>query len=356
MAESGDRLERWFAAADLAALAGEQQRAREAIERIRKEPRFNLATDWWYQEELEALEARLDTAAAPDAQASATPELAVPSSALPQALAEEARNLFRFEVVHFHPETGLWNEYGFAQVQKLTPKKWILAINLAFLVDDDVSDALGQDVANEAVWLLGSVLKRNGGNEIDAALPHPDQLTACHDERGLLEEIAEGIKQAAEKVAIYVSREGGGGVLQKGFDFKYATGPDYQEADLASMKAGDRGVLTSCPAGQLGGALAEAREAGFLLLDGDVLRAERSSRDAQLPARGDKPISRPGVEPAARPDDGEGGPVWPPDAGKILAAAAEDGTYFQTAMRLVSRAAAQAIARRRAQRAGGPQP
>ncbi len=364
VAEPAFKLEQWFAAADLAVLAGETQTAKQLIERIRKEPRFRLAPDWWYHRELKKLEARMDAAASSGAvdggagaSATVTPAAApsTPSASSPSrpTRAGELTDREMFEEVHYHRETGLWSDYAFRQIQELTPKKWTLAINLGFLVDDEASDALGQDVANEGVWLLGAVLQRNRGAETEAALPYPDQLTACSDDREHLEDLAEGIKAVAEKVAFYVARANGGGAIQQGFGFKYAIGADYQEADGAATRAGKRGVLTLCPASQLSEALEAARDAGFLLLDGAALESERRQRRATQSTGPGTPISHPGTEPAAQPGRAGGVPAWPADARSTLEAAARTGTYFETALRLMSRAAAQAIASHRARRARG---
>src|SRR5690242_5579173 len=89
-----------------------------------------------------------------------------------------------FEAIYIEPQTHLFTDRAWAVLQQKAAKNWTLAINLSFLIDDAVSDAMTQELANEAVWLIGSALQRHGGEEVCASRPHADQLAACHDDKG----------------------------------------------------------------------------------------------------------------------------------------------------------------------------
>lgn len=222
-------------------------------------------------------------------------------------------------------------------------KEWFLAMNMSFLVDDEISDALGQSVANEALWLLGSVLQGMGGDEICAAHPHENQFAARHLDKGLLEDTAGALAEVASKIGVFCSRRDGEGTLQAGLDFKFATGTSYTEADRASLRAGRRGRLGVFKAEEFASALSSTRGAGYLLLDGEVLAAERN--------RADRMKSVPVTGGVVEPDH-----MWWSNAEALLAAAAENGGYFATAVAIVGSAAESSLARRRADRIDEPTP
>ena len=213
---------------------------------------------------------------------------------------------------------------------------WYLAINMAFLCDDDLSDAMGEPVSKQVLSLLGATFARVGGPGIYAAHPHEDQFAGMHHDRTLLEDIAGGMAEAASKLALYQTRDDGSGALQEGFDFKFAVGTSYEEADKASMQAGKRGRLSLLPSGQFTGALKRSREAGYLLLDADSLLLEAQ------PAR---PFSA-----LPRLDRGRGS-VWSDGSDDVLAKA-ESSNYFCIARELLVDASKAAIQRRRATRSG----
>jgi hypothetical protein len=240
-----------------------------------------------------------------------------------------------FNALYIEPETGLFTEAAWGELQEEAPKRWFLAINAGFLVDDAVSDALGQDGANEALWLLGSVLQKHGGQAVCAAHAHQDQFTACHDDRGVLEDLAGGIHDVAAKVAIYLVRSDGTAVIQKGLDFKYATGENYRDADVASLRAGDRGVLVRCPPGTMSVHLAAARTEGFLPLDAAALVHERIRNTT-------------GSDPVPLGDAQSTG--WPMGSEEALTAAVSKRAYFATAAVILNAEARRAISNRRAER------
>lgn len=241
-----------------------------------------------------------------------------------------------FNALYIEPETGLLTERAWMTLREKSSTGWVLAINLGFLVDDKVSDALGQDVANEALCLLGSVFQKQGGQAVCASHPHPDQLTACHADRAVLEDLAAGICEVAGKVAIYILEPDGSAVIQRGLDFKFATGEGYREADVASLRAGDRGALERHPPGATTKRFAALRREEFLLLDGAAMVAERSRELAERRS------------PLLAGDATE--TEWPEGAEEALSAAISRKAYFATASAILSSAARRAISSRRAER------
>jgi tetratricopeptide (TPR) repeat protein len=349
IASTSRRLEQWFAAADIAFLAQDFAKAKQLIETIRADPRFNLPTDKWYCEELAKLESAIASSppksvapTAGSAQASSRSQAVIDLTKVGSAHRAQPPVDKVFEAVHFKPETRLFTDYAWSVIQEKHPKHWVLAINLAFLIDDTVSDALGQSGAYEALWLLGCMLQRHGGEEICASHSHDDQFTACHDDKNLLEDIAGGIAEVAARLAIYAPEQDGSGLLQKGFDFKYAIGNSYKEADMASMGAGTRGSLTKFGPGELANGLAQARKEGFLVLDGAVLIAERDLDHRMDVAREH--------EKAVNPQ----GVMWPEDTMRLLELAATNGSYFAASAALLNAASRSAISRRRAERVNEP--
>ena len=240
-----------------------------------------------------------------------------------------------FEKIHYRDETKLFSNYAWRWILENRLKKWVLALNMSFLVDDDISDAMGQPIANEIRNLIGCVLQRHG-NAVDAAQPYEDQFTAHSDDHVLLESIATGLSEAVAKVGIFVRHTDGGGVVQTGLDFKYAIGASYKEADVASGRGGTRGVLRILPVESFDAALEAAEQSGFLMLDGARLLEDRK-RTTYLDPKAAELL----VENVEEP--------WPTHARQQLDLAEERDTYLPTALGLISHAAGNAMARRRAE-------